>query len=879
MNYSKKETSKKQKSLRSKKKKVGKKLSVIFLKAFLVCMIAVVVVVGCAGVGVIKGVIDNAPDITSESVIPKGYKSTVYDSEGNKMQELIASGTNRTMVTIDQIPEHVQDAFIAIEDERFYEHNGIDIQGIMRAGVKFVTSGFRTKQGASTITQQLLKNNVFDFMSEDSLAESIERKIQEQYLAVKLEETMSKKEILQAYLNTINLGQNTLGVQAASERYFGKDVSELTLSESAVLAAITKSPEKYNPIKNQDENKGRRDMVLNNMLEQGLIDQKEYESAMREDVYGNIKTVNETVTESAKVNSYFTDAVVESVLADLKELKGYSDTQAYNMLYGGGLQIYTTMDPAIQGIMDEELANPDNFPETYKIGLEYAMTTVKADGTSTNYSQEMMQAYFKEKNGVKTYELLYADEEAAQAAIDEYEATVIAEGDTVYRNVKMTVQPQVSMVVMDQHTGEIKGILGGRGEKTGNLTLNRVTGAIRQPGSTFKIVAAYAPALDGAGMTLATTQYDGPYLYEDGTDMRLVNNWSGDTYEGWTNIRRGIQRSKNILAVKTYTQNGSALGLSYLDKFGFTTIQTVTDANGRNDYGPTVALGGLTVGVTNLELTGAYASIANGGYYQEPIFYTKIVDHDGNVVIDKTVSRESHQVISEENAWLLTSAMQDVVNTGGTGSAVKFGGMSIAGKTGTTSDDKDVWFVGYTPYYTAGVWAGYDIPTSKLKGTGEKNYHKKLWKSVMSRLHEELPNQEFEKPEDIIQVEVCSESGKLAIPGLCDCDQRGSCIVTEYFAKGTEPTENCDVHMMAQVCHVTGQLATEMCYWPLEQVRVILPVLQEGAPDDPTADTAYGVSMLPQYTCSTCSGGAELQSITVTENFDRLQSVTAARKQ
>lgn len=323
MNYSKKETSKKQKSLRSKKKKVGKKLSVIFLKAFLVCMIAVVVVVGCAGVGVIKGVIDNAPDITSESVIPKGYKSTVYDSEGNKMQELIASGTNRTMVTIDQIPEHVQDAFIAIEDERFYEHNGIDIQGIMRAGVKFVTSGFRTKQGASTITQQLLKNNVFDFMSEDSLAESIERKIQEQYLAVKLEETMSKKEILQAYLNTINLGQNTLGVQAASERYFGKDVSELTLSESAVLAAITKSPEKYNPIKNQDENKGRRDMVLNNMLEQGLIDQKEYESAMREDVYGNIKTVNETVTESAKVNSYFTDAVVESVLADLKELKGY----------------------------------------------------------------------------------------------------------------------------------------------------------------------------------------------------------------------------------------------------------------------------------------------------------------------------------------------------------------------------------------------------------------------------------------------------------------------------------------------------------------------------------------------------------------------------
>ena len=877
MNYSKKETSKKQKALRSKKKKVGKKLGVIFLKAFLVCMIAVVVIIGCAGIGIIKGVIDNAPDITSESVIPKGYKSTVYDSEGNKMQELIASGTNRTMVTIDQIPKHVQDAFIAIEDERFYEHNGIDIQGIGRAGVTFITSGFKKMQGASTITQQLLKNNVFDFMSEEGLADSIERKIQEQFLAIELEKTMEKDEILQAYLNTINLGQNTLGIQAASNRYFGKDVSELSIAEGAVLAGIAKNPEGYNPIRNPEDNKKRTALVLNNMREQERITQVEYEEAISEDVYSHIKNVNESVTESAKVNSYFTDAVVSTVLEDLKELKGYSDTQAYNMLYGGGLKIYTTMDPAIQKIMDEELANPDNFPDTFKIGLEYAMTTVKADGTTTNYSQEMMQAYFKEKNGGKTYELLYADEEAAQAAIDEYEATVIDPKDKVYRNVKMTVQPQVSMVVMDQYTGEVKGILGGRGEKTANLTLNRATDAVRQPGSTFKVVAAYAPALDAAGMSLATTQYDGPYIYEDGTDMRLVKNWSGDPYTGWTPIRYAIQQSKNVMAVKTYTQNGSALGLSYLDKFGISTIQTITDANGRNDYGPTVALGGLTVGVTNLELTGAYATIANEGFYQEPIFYTKIEDHDGNIIIDKTVDRESHSVISKENAWLLTSAMQDVV-TKGTGGAVSFPGMTIAGKTGTTSDDKDVWFVGYTPYYTAGVWAGYDIPTSKLKGTGEKNYHKKLWKSVMSRIHEDLENKAFEKPEDIIEVAVCSESGKLPVPGLCDMDPRG-CIVNEYFVKGFEPIETCDVHIIAKVCHVTGQLATDMCYWPLEQVRVILPVLQEGAPDDPTEDTAYGVSMLPQYTCSTCTGGAQIQSITVTENYDRLQSVTAARKQ
>ncbi len=871
MNYSKKETSKKQKALRSKKKKIGKKLSVIFLKAFLVCMIAVAVIVGCAGVGIVKGVIDNAPEINSESVIPKGYKSTVYDAEGNKMQELIASGTNRTMVTIDKIPKYVQQAFIAIEDERFYEHNGIDVQGMLRAGVTFVTSGFKEMQGASTITQQLLKNNVFDFMSEDGLADKIERKIQEQYLAIELEKTMKKDEILQAYLNTINLGQNTLGIQAASNRYFGKDVSELTLAEAAVLAGITKNPEGYNPIKNQADNEKRRAHVLNNMLDQGMISQSEYESAMKEDVYSHIKNVNETVNESTKVNSYFTDAVVQSVLEDLKELKGYSDTQAYNMLYGGGLKIYTTMDPKIQGIMDEELANPDNFPETYKIGLEYAMTTVKKDGTTTNYSKEMMQAYFKEKTG-ETYELLYADEEEAQAAIDEYEAAIIQEDDTVYRNVKMTVQPQVSMVVMDQYTGEIKGILGGRGEKTANLTLNRATDAVRSPGSTFKIVAVYAAALDAAGMSLASTQYDGTYMYENVEEPRLVNNWDGKAYDGWTSIRKAIEQSMNIMAVKTYTENGSALGLSYLDKFGFTTIQKT---GSKNDYGPSVALGGLTSGVTNVELTGAYAAIANAGVYQEPIFYTRIEDSEGNVIIDKTASRKSNQVISEENAWLLTSAMQDVV-TKGTGGAVNLGGMNIAGKTGTTTDEKDLWFVGYTPYYTAGVWAGYDKQT-KLVGTAEKNYHKKLWKSVMSRLHEDLENKAFEKPEGIVQVSVCSESGKLPVPGLCDADQRGSMVVTEYFAKGSEPTESCNVHIMAKVCPITGQLATEMCYWPADQVRVVLPVPQEGTPDEPTMDTAYGVSVLPQYTCTTCTGGAQLQSITVTENYEWLQGITAAR--
>ena len=371
MNYSKKETSKKQKALRSKKKKVGKKLGVIFLKAFLVCMIAVVVVVGCAGIGIIKGVIDNAPDITSESVIPKGYKSTVYDSEGNKMQELIASGTNRTMVTIDQIPKHVQNAFIAIEDERFYEHNGIDIQGIARAGVTFVTSGFNKMQGASTITQQLLKNNVFtDWMEEETLGDKISRKIQEQYLAICLEQKYSKEWILENYLNTINLGGGTRGVQVAARYYFGKDVSELTLAESTLIAGITKNPTKYNPLKHPDKSLERQQLVLNAMLKQELISEEEYEAAKAENVLGNL--ITSSADRGVPVFSWFEDALLTQIVEDLMEKYGYDESQAWDLLYSGGLTIHSTQDSRLQDICEEQAIYSEHYTENANNILTFA---------------------------------------------------------------------------------------------------------------------------------------------------------------------------------------------------------------------------------------------------------------------------------------------------------------------------------------------------------------------------------------------------------------------------------------------------------------------------------------------------------------------------
>lgn len=805
MNYGKRGTSKKQRSMNSKTAKVGKKASVVFIKAFLICILATGVAGLCAGVGIVKGVIDNAPPVETINVVPRGYKSIMMDANGNQITELVEAGSNRIWVDIEDVPQHVQDAFVAIEDERFYEHNGIDLKGIIRAGVRGIASGFKRTEGASTITQQLLKNSVFDFMSESTTAEKVERKLQEQYLAVELEKSMSKEEILQAYLNTINLGQNALGIQAAANRYFNKDVKDLTISEAAVIAGTTKSPTGYNPISNQEKNQERRDLVLDHMLKQGYISQAEYDEAMEDDVYARIQITNE-VKSNTEVFSYYVDAVIDQVINDLQEVKGYTPQQAYNLVYSGGLTIETAQDPEIQAIMDEEMGNPENYPANVRIGLDYALTVVKPDGEQKNYSKEMMEAYFK-KNESANFELLFDTEEEAQSYIDAYKATLVEEGDTIYERADMTIQPQASMVVMDQATGYVKGIVGGRGEKKASLSLNRAVDTVRQPGSTFKVVSTYAPALDSAGMSLATTQFDAPYSYTGG---RPVRNWNGEAYKGWTSLRKGIEQSMNILAVKTLTDITPALGITYLENMGITTLQKELDANGNNDYTQAMALGGLTRGVTNLELTAAYATIANGGVYTKPVFYTRILDHDKNVLIDNTKSY-TRTVLKDSTAWLLTSAMKDVV-TQGTGGAVRFSGMTIAGKTGTTSKNNDVWFVGYTPYYTAGIWGGFD--NNHKLGKGETSYHKVIWKSVMSRIHENLENKDFPKPESVTSATVCAASGKLPIPGLCD-----GMMKSEYFAVGSTPTEYCNVHVAGEACVESGGLATDAC--PVHEYRVI----------------------------------------------------------
>lgn len=813
MNYGKKGIRAKQQAVSSKGGKWGRKIALIILKLSLVFILVVGIIGASAAFGVFKGIIDTSPDISNIDVSPTGFSTFIYNSEGKQTAKLVAADSNRIPVTMDQIPSNLAHAFVAIEDERFYNHNGIDIQGIFRAAVVGIKNKFHFSQGASTITQQLLKNNVFTGWTDESQIERIKRKIQEQYLALELEKVMSKDKILENYMNTINLGQNTLGVQAASHRYFNKNVYELNLSECAVIAGITQNPSKYNPISHPDKNAERREKVLSNMLEQGYISQAEYNEAINDDVYSRIQSTNEKTTDT-NINSYFDDAVTDAVYEDLLAA-GYNDTQAYTLLYSGGLSIYSTQDPNIQAICDEVFSNEENYPSSVKWQLTYTLSVTKANGETENHSTEMYRQYFKQFNS--RFNMLYDSQDEAYAAIEEYQNAVLGEGDEILaESITLTPQPQISLTIEDQSTGYIVAMIGGRGAKEASRTLNRATSTVRQPGSTFKVLSTYAPGIDSAGLTLASVFNDAPFNYVDG---RPVSNWYSTGYRGINTVRTAIKDSMNIIAVKALTQITPQLGYDYLNNFGFTTLESAKEVNGQifSDIQQSLALGGITNGVTNLELNAAYAAIANNGTYIKPKLYTKVVDHDGNVILDNTAP-EAHQVIQETTAYLLTDAMIDVV-TSGTGGSVNFGGMPIAGKTGTTSDYNDVWFSGYTPYYTATTWAGYDNNT-KLSSTAEKNLAKTLWRAVMSRIHEELPSKSFNVPSGIVTATVCSRSGKLPIAGLCDAT-----LITEHFAEGTVPETTCDVHYQGVLCAYSGLPACADC--PFKQEGIFELPLQE----------------------------------------------------
>lgn len=806
MNYGKKEIDSKIDKINSSNKKIFNKIK-LNVKIFAVIIVFTLIL--CAvfsGVGIVRGLTDSAPDINEENIMPDGYPSIIYDANGKKVQKLMGINANREYKKITDIPECVQNAFVAIEDARFYKHSGVDLQGILRA-VFSALSDEKVTQGASTITQQLLKNQVFGGGNEKSFFGKVSRKIQEQSLAIKLESTIDKKKILEYYLNTINLGQNTMGVETASKRYFGKSVSKLTVSEAAVLAGITQNPTEYNPITEQQNNEAKRKIILKNMLDQEYITEDEYEEALGDDVYSRIQDINKEKRTSSygDINSYYVDAVIENVVSDLKQKLGYTETQAYNAIYREGLKIYTCQDQSLQKICDDVINNDKYYQKNTKSYLSYQLKVKKSDGETELYTEGDVIAFINNAHK-KRISFYFKNRKKAEKYIKLFKKKNLDKHDKILsESINLIKQPQASFVLMEQSTGKVRAIVGGRGEKTANRTLNRASSSKRQPGSTFKVLSTYLPALDTSGFTLANVMDDAPYKYP-GTNKR-VKDWDSSGYKGLTSLRQGIVDSVNIVTVKTFQKVTPQTGFDYLLNLGFTTLvdrRETSDGQIYSDIQLPTALGGLTDGVTNVELTAAYAAIANGGTYIKPVYYTKIVDSKGNVLLQN--SKSGKKVMKNTTAWLLTDAMKDVIKRGtGKKAAFKKIKMTQAGKTGTTSDNTDFWFEGYTPYYTAGIWLGYDSMFTQMSGSASKI----MWRDIMEKVHKvkKLKNKNFKKPEDIITRKICKKCGKLAVYGLCDRALDGNDIKTEYFARGTQPKESCDCHVKYTFSNSTGNMA------------------------------------------------------------------------
>lgn len=546
--------------------------------------------------------------------------------------------------------------------------------------------------------------------------------------------------------------------------------------------------------------------MLDKMLELGYITQAQYDEAIAEDIYSKLVGMN-TEDSSPSIHNYFVDQLVMDIADDLVEQRGMNRQQAYDMIYSGGLQIYSTMDADIQSTLEETYQKNELFPPNGR------------DELQVEYRISIMDSATKEQSHYSRTSIVNSQEEADAFVQSVKDELLNDSNELVADNTTITYALQSAMVIMDYHTGEVKALIGGRGEKTGDLVFNRASQALRQPGSCFKVLAAYAPAIDLGVVSPGTVIVDEPYTVDGWTPR----NWYSG-YRGPSTVREGIRDSMNILAAKTIVEVGVDRAFDYLLNFGFTTLVSEPDENGLSDRGPAISLGGITNGVTVMELTAAYGTIANKGIYNSPTCYTKVLDHDGNLLLQ--YEPDQKRVLKETSAFLLTDMMEDVVTGGGTGGLARFqvNSMPIAGKTGTTNDDKDLTSVGYTPYYVAGIWLGYDTP--KAINYGGTSYHLLVWRDVMDQIHNDLPYVEFEMPSGILTRSLCGISGDSPVEGLCANDYYGNTVTTDYYAAdSTQEFNSCSVHKSFEVDESTGMIANEYC--PEDSVKSLVFAVDE----------------------------------------------------
>ena len=757
-----------------KKKGAASKIGMVLLTLFLIGITTATICLATA-LAYVKFYISPDIDISLDD-FRLNFTSFVYYIDKNTGEEVqleeLHGTENRVWVDYEDIPQTLIDAYISVEDSRFYEHNGVDWKRTIGAMVNYIIPIRDNFGGGSTITQQLIKNLTGDNET------SVKRKIQEIMRALELEKKYEKEDILELYLNTIYLGQGAHGVRAAAQTYFGKELDELSLVECAAIAGISKNPYKYDIIRFPEFNKERRETVLYTMLENGKISQTEYDEARMADV----STENGTKVQDTAIQSYFVDEVVRSVIDDLMEEKGYSYDTASHLIYTGGFKIIATIDPEVQAKMDAVFQDEENLPGV-----------LGSDG-------------------------------------------------------KM---PEASMIITDPYTGHVVAMYGGRGEKEGALVLNRATRTKRSPGSSIKPLTVYAPALEYGIITPATVMTDAPVNFEIRSSGWPKNYYN--YYRGQITMMKAVEISNNPVPVQILQQTGLQkafdfahinLGLESLvesrtevDKKGNT--HTYTDI----DYSP-LAMGGLTDGVTVMEMAAAYSAFTNNGVYTEPVVYTKVYDSNGELILDNTP--ESHVAMSEKTSTYILEMLKNVV-TGyeGTGRQAALPGIEVAAKTGTTNDDKDRWFVGFTPYYTGVVWFGYDTPQA-ITGVGGTNPALAIWKKVMEPVHEPLPNRDFEESVELQSVSICMDSG-LRANEWCSNELRGSRVTTVKLAPEDIPKGTCTCHVSVKIDPETNMVANEYCNQEnLQEIGILDLKRSFAAPGVVLRDQQYVLQYIPE---------------------------------
>lgn len=706
---------------KNNKKTSSKRKVKSFFKGFLIGILIIACLVTGLGSGLFIGYVRSAEPISPDQLQLSKFSSFVYDMNGSEIAQLKGE-ENRVWVNDKDIPVHVKNAFLALEDVRFYSHPGVDVKGLASALVGKMLKPNAPMRGASTITQQIIKN----ITGKDE--RSLKRKIQEQWSALLLERKLDKWQILELYLNLVITGPNIYGVQTASRFYFDKDVKDLTLAEAASIAGITNNPSIYSPVttKGRENNKKRQEECLAKMLKNNLISQADYDKAISEELKfseGNIK--------NSSKQSYFVDNVINEVKEDLMKKYSYSEQAAYRIIYSSGIKIYTTQDPEIQKAMDDVFKDDKYFPQGNK------------------------------------------DKPTKQAA-------------------------QAAMVILDPLTGEVRGLYGGYGEKKGDMVFNYATQAKRSPGSTMKPLAVYAPALDNKIITPGSIFDDSPiYLDPKKPDSPYPMNYD-KSYAGLMAIRDAVRNSVNVVASQVWNKVGPDLSLKYLKRAGIELDKK------KDGYLAPLALGALTDGISPYQAAAAYAPFVNKGMYTEPSSYTKVVDNKGKVLLENK-PKSSVVYDDERTPYLMTDIMKDVVNNG---TAYPYGIVKnskgevvpTAGKTGTTSDNKDKWFVGFSTKYVGATWYGYPTPTT-IKDY-ESNNALKIWSAIMNKVHAKATPEDFKRPSKIVEKTFCLTSGQVP-SDLCAKDPRGQNIIRygELFMEGTEPkdSDKCDVHVSVKI--------------------------------------------------------------------------------